>query len=94
MKRGADIIKIGREVNQELDVFENNMPSSVKINKITDLSKIVGDSVDSFLKEIIIAIVGVLLVVIVFYHSVQLWWQLLRYLLLFFQHWPLFMLSV
>lgn len=66
MKRGADIIKIGREVNQELDVFENNMPSSVKINKITDLSKIVGDSVDSFLKEIIIAIVGVLLVVIVF----------------------------
>lgn len=66
MKRGADIVKIGREVNEELDVFKDGLPSDVKISKITDLSKVVGDSVNSFLKEIIIAITGVLLVVVVF----------------------------
>lgn len=66
MKRGADIVKIGREVNRKLDTFRNDIPSDVKVSKITDLSKIVEDSVDSFLKEIIIAIIGVLFVVIVF----------------------------
>lgn len=66
MKRGADIIRMGRDVNKVLDTFKHELPSAVNINKITDLSKVVGDSVNSFLKEIVIAIIGVLLVVVIF----------------------------
>lgn len=66
MKKGTDIVKLGNHVNNVLDDYSDNVPDDVAIYKITDLSQIVGDSVMSFLKEIIIAIIGVLLIVVVF----------------------------
>lgn len=66
IKKGTDIIKLGEQVNGILDVYQNETPNDLKIYKITDLSQVVGNSVKSFLKEIIIAIIGVLFVVIIF----------------------------
>lgn len=66
MKPGTNIITMGRKVDETLDAFQKELPDSFSIYKITDLSQVVGDSIKSFIKEIIIAIIGVLLVVIVF----------------------------
>lgn len=66
MKQGTNIITMGQQVDKVLDHFQKELPESFNIYKITDLSQVVGHSIKSFLKEIIIAIIGVLLVVIVF----------------------------
>lgn len=64
MKSGQDISKMGKAVNEKLDNIKSNMPPEVKIYKITDQSKVVDDSIYSFLHELLIAIISVILVVI------------------------------
>lgn len=64
LKKGNDISRMGAAVNTELDTFRQQLPQDISISKIDDLSKIVDDSVYSFLHELIIAIVSVILVVI------------------------------
>ena len=52
------------EVNEVLEQFQQTLPSEVSLFKITDQSQVVGDSVETFLKELLIAIVAVVLVVV------------------------------
>ena len=64
MKRGNDIVAMGREVNRVLEVFQQEvLPSEVGVFRITDQSQVVGGSVLNFLKELLIAIVAVVIVV-------------------------------
>lgn len=63
MKKGQNIVKMGEDVNKELEVFQQELPSDVSIFRITDQSRVVDDSVSNFLHELVIAVVAVIIVV-------------------------------
>ncbi|MDD2960561.1 MAG: efflux RND transporter permease subunit [Muribaculaceae bacterium] len=63
MKKGKNIVEMGELVNNEITEFEKSLPSDVNLFKITDQSKVVGDSVETFLHELLIAICAVIIVV-------------------------------
>ena len=64
MKKGADITSMGEKVNEKLQSINQSFPKDVKIQKITDQSKVVQDSIFSFFEELLIAIVAVIAVVL------------------------------
>ena len=64
MREGFDIVSMGRQVHATLDEFGTTLPDDVKISIITDQSWVVEDSVINFLRELLIAIVSVIIVVI------------------------------
>jgi len=61
----ANIISFGKEVNEVLDKYKNELPESVNINRIVDQPKVVGDSINHFLLELLIAICAVILVTMI-----------------------------
>lgn len=63
MKKGQNIVKMGEEINGVLEAFQKELPEDVGIFRITDQSQVVGDSVDNFLHELMIAVVAVIIVV-------------------------------
>ena len=63
MKKGQDIVKMGNDVNRATEEFRSELPSDVGIYRITDQSRVVSDSVATFLRELAIAIVAVVIVV-------------------------------
>lgn len=63
MKKGQNIVKMGEEINGVLEAFQKELPEDVGIFRITDQSQVVGDSVDNFLHELVIAVVAVIIVV-------------------------------
>ena len=63
MKKGQNIVEMGKEVNRILEDFEQKLPADVKIFRITDQSVVVNDSVTNFLHELLIAIAAVIVVV-------------------------------
>lgn len=66
VKRGTDIVKTGRKVNKILDDYKTIVPPGLNIYKITDQSEVVKTSVLNFCREIVIAVIGVLLIVVLF----------------------------
>lgn len=52
MKPGFNMVQIGKNVNNEITDFEKSLPDDVYVYRITDQSKVVGDSVNNFLPEI------------------------------------------
>ncbi|MDR1809777.1 MAG: efflux RND transporter permease subunit [Prevotella sp.] len=65
VKSTANIISFGKEVDKVLSDFKSELPASVNINRIADQPKIVGESVETFLKELLIAILAVILVTMI-----------------------------
>ena len=65
MRPGNDIVKMGNEVRASLDDFKKNLPDDVHINIITDQSKVVSDSVQNFLRELLISVLAVIMVVVI-----------------------------
>ena len=63
MKKGKNIVQMGEEVKSVLDSYEKTLPQDVQLFKITDQSKVVDDSVTTFLHELIIAVIAVIIVV-------------------------------
>ena len=63
MKKGRNIVDMGNEINSVMESFQKTLPAGVDIFRITDQSKVVGDSVNNFLRELLIAIVAVVIVV-------------------------------
>lgn len=63
MKKGQNIVKMGNEINQAIESFKQTIPPEVNIYRITDQSQVVDDSVTNFLRELVIAIVAVIIVV-------------------------------
>lgn len=63
MKKGKNIVKMGEEVNETIEAFKAEIPESVGIYRITDQSKVVDDSVQNFIHELIIAVIAVIVVV-------------------------------
>ncbi|MCD7816821.1 MAG: efflux RND transporter permease subunit [Bacteroides sp.] len=64
MKKGKNIVKMGNDINEKLTEFQKGLPSDVTVFRITDQSKVVSDSVDNFLHELLIAVVAVIIVVV------------------------------
>ena len=64
MRPGNDIVKMGRDVHKMMDDFEQSLPGDVHINTITDQSKVVSESVLTFLRELLISVISVIIVVI------------------------------
>lgn len=63
MKKGKNIVQMGEQINKVLEEFNRELPSEVNMYRITDQSQVVGDSVNNFLHELMIAIVAVVIVV-------------------------------
>lgn len=63
MKKGKNIVQMGNDVNDVINEFKSELPSEVSLNMITNQAKVVEDSVDNFLHELVIAIVAVVIVV-------------------------------
>lgn len=63
MRSGNNIVQFGKDVNEVLEAYQKELPESVSMYRIADQSKVVGDSVLSFLEELLIAIVAVVLVI-------------------------------
>jgi multidrug efflux pump subunit AcrB len=63
MKKGKNIVEMGEDIYKELDAFEATLPSDVTVFKITDQCHVVDKSVSDFLRELVIAIIAVVIVV-------------------------------
>ena len=61
----ANIISFGKEVNSVLEKYKEELPESVNINRIVDQPKVVGDSINHFLLELLVAICAVILVTMI-----------------------------
>lgn len=62
MLQGNNIVKYGKDVDQVLKQFQQELPEGVRIERIADQPKVVGDSITVFLYEMLIAIIAVILV--------------------------------
>lgn len=63
MKKGNNIVQMGKEVNRQLESFESELPADVTLFKITDQPVVVNSSVTDFLQELLIAVVAVVIVI-------------------------------
>lgn len=67
MVPGNNIVAFGREVERVLDEARADMPRDLRFHRITDQPKVVNDSVVSFLRDIVISILVVILVMLVLF---------------------------
>lgn len=63
MKKGQNIVQMGKEVNGVIEEYKKELPSEVRLYPVTNQAQVVSDSVDNFLHELVIAIVAVVVVV-------------------------------
>ena len=64
MQKGNNIVQYGKEVEKVLKEFQEELPESVSVYRIADQPKVVELSVSTFLKELLMAILTVILVVV------------------------------
>lgn len=67
MREGNNIVQYGREVDQILNAFQQELPDSVSIRRIADQPKVVDDSVSSFVRDLFVSIIVVILVMMVLF---------------------------
>lgn len=68
MRSGYNIVEYGEDVDKVLNEYrEQVLPSDVSISRIADQAKVVGESVSSFLHELIIAMVIIILVMMILF---------------------------
>ncbi len=65
MQPGNNIVGYGKEVEEVLSQFQSELPEGVSIERIANQPQVVGDSVSTFLIEILYAIIAVILVTII-----------------------------
>ncbi len=68
MTPGNNVVQYGKEIDEVLQAFRtNDLPSDVKITRIADKPKVVAESVSSFLRDLIISMVIIILVMMVLF---------------------------
>ena len=65
MQQGNNIVDYGKEVDKVLNDFQRQLPSDVSMKRIADQPMVVGDSISTFLRELIYAIISVILVTMI-----------------------------
>ncbi len=63
MKKGNNIVEMGNLVEKQLEEFQAELPEDVTLFKITNQPEVVNSSVIDFLRELIIAVVAVIVVI-------------------------------
>ena len=68
MNPGNNVVQYGREVDKVLDDFRTNeLPDDVKVTRIADKPKVVNISVSDFLRDLLIAMLVIILVMMVLF---------------------------
>ena len=67
MVEDNNIVEFGEEVDKVLDTARRELPADIRFHRITDQPKVVDDSVQSFLRDIGMSIVVVILVMLVLF---------------------------
>ena len=68
MNPGNNVVQYGREVDKVLDDFRTNeLPDDVKVTRIADKPKVVNKSVTDFLRDLLIAMLVIILVMMVLF---------------------------
>ena len=67
MQSGNNIVKFGKNVEKVLNEFQKTLPESVTLYRITDLPKVVDNSVKSFMRDLIISILVVIAVMLMLF---------------------------
>ena len=67
MRQGNNIVKFGRQVDNVLNDFRRALPDGVSLYRITDLPKVVDESIWSFMRDLITAILVVILVMLMLF---------------------------
>ena len=65
MREGYNVIQYGKDVEKVLEQFQNDIPSDIHIYRVADQPQVVAHSITTFLKELMIAIVAVMLVTMI-----------------------------
>lgn len=67
MRLDNDIVAFGTKVDKVLEEFSRTLPESVSMSKITDQPKVVGASVVSFLRDLVISMLVVIVVMLMLF---------------------------
>ncbi len=67
MRMDNDIIAFGQSMDKVISEFEEELPESVILNRITDQPKLVANSVFSFLKDLVTAMLVVIVVMLLLF---------------------------
>lgn len=67
MRPDNNIVAFGRDVDEVLSEFGKTLPDSVHVSKITDQPHVVGSSVLSFLRDLVISMIVVILVMLMLF---------------------------
>lgn len=67
MAQGHNIVQFGKDVDKVLKDFQRTLPDGVKTYRITDLPKVVDDSIWSFMGDLLTAILVVILVMLMLF---------------------------
>ena len=67
MRKGYNIVAFGREVEKVLAAFRQTLPDSVQLYRITDQPKVVQKSVSSFLRDLLISMIVVIVVMLLLF---------------------------
>ena len=63
MQDGNNIVEYGKSVRAVLDEFESTLPPEVTVFRVADQAEVVSHSVNMFMREMLIAIITVILVI-------------------------------
>jgi multidrug efflux pump subunit AcrB len=67
MNEGNNIIAYGKDIDKALAEFQKELPESVSVKRIADQPKVVADSVYSFVRDLFISIIVVILVMMILF---------------------------
>ena len=67
MRPGNNIVAFGESVNEIVDEFQQELPTSVKLSRISNQPKVVGDSVWSFLRDLVTSMIIVIAVMLMLF---------------------------
>lgn len=67
MRPDNDIVAFGKKLDKVISAFEQDMPESVSLTRITDQPKLVQTSVFSFLRDLVISMLVVILVMLMLF---------------------------
>ena len=67
MQRGGDIVAFGKDVDKIVADFQSTLPGGVHVTRIANQPKVVGDSIVSFLGDLVEAVLIVVLVMMVLF---------------------------
>ena len=67
MRSGNNIVSFGKDIDKIVSEYSENLPDSVTITKISDQPKVVDTSVWAFVRDLVIAMIVVILVMLVLF---------------------------